>query len=384
MSTALTTSGGKALPALPDHIKALVKAGGESANSVVKSGLGSGFVAPPQINIRGSKFRIKIDGEETMLTRKDEDGESVPIPHLNVVVLAANEGKHKTFYMKKYDKDAEPGAPDCYSYDGERPSMYAQSPQAKTCATCPKNVFGSAITEQGKKTRACGDAKILAVMAADGVKAHADPDTIAGMVFQMRVSATALNRNKQDRKDNPTNNTSLLEYVTLLDNYPAAGQTVSVPLTNVVTRLFLDKQADYPLLRFRLGGFLTEDDIAYVAERAKGEDVQAIITDQGSGTPAVVAGDGEEEFEQPAPAAKPAVESKLAKAQAADDDEDDEPAAPPPPKRRRKVVEEPTKPAPAAAKSRPADDGDDDDEPEVPKTSARIDKELAEIGALFK
>lgn len=399
-----TTSGGKPLPALPSYIT-----GAKDANALIKAGVGSGFQMPPQITPRGGKIRVKIDGEEKIIEREVE-GELVPASFINVVIVSANAGKYKLYYKGKYNEDSEGEAPVCYSYDGERPSQFAQEPQCKTCAACPHNVFGSMITEQGNKTRACSDNKILAVIPYTAVKQQADPDSIAGTAFMLKVSPTGLSRNKKDRKDNPTNNTSLAEYVALLDNYPANGQTVSVPIQAAVTRVFLDKQTDYPLFRYRLAGFLTPDEIAYVKAREKGEDILAIVTDQGK-----VSVEGADEFEQPARANGAAAAPKQPQAATVDEDDDgettralsreekravqeataaaardrdpdddeDEAPAPPPPRARGKGGR-PSNAARAAAAAPPADTKVAANTPAEPaKTSSRMDEELKSIASLF-
>jgi hypothetical protein len=392
MSNAIvTTQGGKALPALPAHIKA--KPG---ANAVVKSGLSSNYQAPPELSIRGGKFRLKIDGDETLITRRDDEGNDVPRAIVPVVIIAANEGKYKAFYGTKYDPDAEPTAPKCYSYDGVTPSVNAQEPQCKTCAACEKNVFGSATTEQGKKTRACSDNKLLAVIPVSAVRNKAPANELGGMAFRVKVSPTALSRNKEDRKANPQNNTSLSEYITLLDNYPVNGNAVAVPVTSVETRLFLDKEADYPLLRFKLGGFLEEDEIAYVEERAKGDDIKAIISEadapEGVATKPKAKDPDDEDEDYTPPAPGHLVKSKPAK----DPDDEDDVRLPakhktPPPedepapakskggRPRKKTADDEDEPAPKKTKAADPDEEDDG----VKRAPASIDKTVADIKGLF-
>jgi hypothetical protein len=139
------------------------------------------------------------------------------------------------------------------------------------------------VTDAGKKTRACSDNKILAVIPLSAVTNKSAADSVQGQAYALKVSPTALSRNREDRNAEPQNNTSLHEYVSLLDAYPTQEGSAEVPLSNVATRLFFEIKSQYPLLRFRLSRFLTEEEIAYVETRLDGEDLTRIIADQGQG-----------------------------------------------------------------------------------------------------
>jgi hypothetical protein len=375
-----------ALPALPAHLRSLPKAD-TSANAEFAAGLASGFVAPPKMSIEGKVFSIVADGKTMPLMRQDEEGNQVPVQALNVVILAANAGKHKIFYGTKYTPGTEPGRPKCYSYDGDVPSPHAEEPQAKTCAACPQNVWGSHINDLGNKGRACSDGKILAVVAANGIKTRAAPDTKQGMAFLLKVSATALSRNKEDRRAEPQNNHSLQEYVALLSNYPTGdGSSVEVPMQSTITRLFFKTGAQYPLLQFKQAAepWLTPDEIAWAMERAKGDDVRAIVEDQGGDGVAAsrAALPPPEPFETPkaiapppAPAAAPAPPPVKAAPKEEDGDVSfgDAPAAEPArPKRGR----------PPAAKAEPAAAPAPAPAP-VQVASKSLDDDLAAAAAMF-
>jgi hypothetical protein len=294
------------LPAVPAHMRKAAPTGG--ANDDIRSGLGSGFIAPAKLSIEGKVFRVIKDDATVPVTRKDEDGNDVPVSSLNVVVVAANRGKYKVFYGTKYDPKAEAEKPKCYSYDGERPSPNAEHPQHATCMGCPQNEFGSMVNDLGNETRACSDSKILAVIPIGVVKAMLPEGARGADVYSLKVSATALSRNKADRKANPANQTSLVEYVNLLNAYPVEGGSVELPMREVATNLHFEIEAKYPLLRFKLAKdpWLTPEQISYVAERAEGDDVKAIISEQGQGPapvrPAAIA----------APAATPAIAAPAA------------------------------------------------------------------------
>jgi len=128
-------------------------------NSDLTAHAGGGF---PVISIKGKVFAVVRDGErEIQMNPKDPDSAATS---LNVVLLKANKGTSKVFYIKGYDKDSEGQKPDCYSNDGVEPAADAQNKQAKKCATCPHNQWGSRVSEKGAtKGKACSDAVRLAV-----------------------------------------------------------------------------------------------------------------------------------------------------------------------------------------------------------------------------
>jgi hypothetical protein len=283
MTTAVTTPG--VMPALPAHLRAKLQpaSANAGANAAIVAGIGSGFVSVPRISIEGKVFRIIVDGTGQPLMTTDDEGNQTPVTSLNVVVVDANAGKYKSWFGGvKWQPGQEAERPKCYSYDGERPSPLADAIQSETCAACPHNAWGSLINELGNKTRACSDGKLLAVIPVSAVRNKAAPDTPQGRAYQIKVSATALSRSREDRKNDPANAHSLSEYVGMLSNYPVEGGNVEVPVRNVVTRLFFGV-AQYPLLQFRMAAkpWLDEAEIAYVEARAAGDDIKLLVTEQG-------------------------------------------------------------------------------------------------------
>lgn len=358
----------KALPALPDYLKGLSKAG---SNDEVRDGLTSGVIVPPRISIEGKVFRVVQDGVSRPLVRVNDDGVEEAVQSLNVVVLRANRGKYKLFYGSKYDPDAEATSPLCYSYDGVAPSLFADDPQAQTCATCEHNRWGSEITEQGKKSRACSDNKLLAVIPLAAVNKQAASNTVEGQVYAIKVSPTALSRSREDRNKEPQNNTSLQEYVQLLDAYPTTEGNAEVPISNVATRLFFEIKSQYPLLRFKLARFLTVEEIEYVASRLDGEDVQRIIADQGQGPSPTRAA-------LPA-ATKPEVLTGPPKTEvvepAKEEEEEVEFVPVPAVVRRGRPPNKPLEPEPVKTGKR--------ERVKPEKTPANVDEEIAKLGSLF-
>lgn len=218
MSNELATINGLNIPA---HIMA--RMGQESA--VAKSmagGLGGGDNLP-RISVKGSRFRIVEDGEETVL----------PTTYLDVVVIGSNPRMSKTYYAKAWDPD-DTGAPDCKSLGGVAPDDDSADKQSDLCATCPHNAWGSKTGPQGQKLKACADIKRLAVVS---------PDDLEGPVYLLQATASAF-------KD-------LAAYQKALTSRGIAPEVVK-------TRLTFDTKASFPKLEFSLSGFLEEEEIAVV------------------------------------------------------------------------------------------------------------------------
>ena len=265
----------------------LVDKFGDSAESLI-SGSG-GF---PVLSIRGSKWRIKIEGDETPLTNADT-GEAVP--SLELVIIRAVEGLSKNFYAKKY-VEGDDAAPDCYSIGGEFPDAGAASKQSESCAACPHNVWGSKITDEGKKSKQCGDSKILAVTFPSDLENEA-----LGGPMMLRVPAASL-------KD-------LTRFGKAMKNQGYIPQQISM-------RVGFDMNASYPKLTFKAVRPMAQDEVNIIGELYDSDQVVSIITDGGTtSTPAAAPKQDavDTSFEQapvdaPAPsvsvAAKPKAEAK--------------------------------------------------------------------------
>ena len=212
----------------------------------------------PKISIKASRFRIVKDGTETPL----------PVLTLPTVIVGGNPRVSKAFYAAEYDGNTEATAPDCYSLDGVKPAGDSKNVQASLCATCPKNAWGSKITQQGKEVKACADKKRLAVAAAD------DPE---GDLYLLEVTPSAF-------KD-------FASYIKQL-------QMKGIALETVVTNIGFDATASFPKITFGFGGFLSEDQQNAIDARLD----DPIITEiTGEATSTVV-----EAAPAPAPKAKPA------------------------------------------------------------------------------
>ena len=273
-------------------------------NDLLVSG-GGGY---PTVSIKGKVFTLKRGDEKTLITDSNDE----PARSLEVVILKAGpagDKLSKVYYASGYTEGSD-AKPLCYSNDGIAPGVNATEPQAKTCATCPKNIWGSHVSEDGKKGKACSDSKRLAIAPAGQVN---DP-------MLMRVPAASLKA------------------------LTAFGQQLAkrgVPYQAVVAKIGFDYSVAHPALTFKPVGFVDESTLSEIKEVVDSDLVKRIcgeVEDLYVPDDADTAG---ESFEQKKP--EPKVEPKKTvvkpKPQVTEDDD-------PPPKVKVKVEVEEEAPAP--------------------------------------
>ena len=229
---------------LPAHLQGAVNAIDEFAG-----GVQSGF---PVISIRGRVWRVKKGGEETPYVDENDDA----VPSVELVLLRSNPKPSKIHYDKKYEEGDE-GKPRCFSADGVVPSPEVENPIHSACATCPKNQWGSRITENGKKSRACSDVRRMAVAFAHDMRKQLEDPNHKVQPLLLRVPPASLN--------------PLKDY---------AAKTLGakgVQPYMVVTRVGFENDSDFPKLTFKPAAFLTEDEYKLALELREGDDVAAIL-----------------------------------------------------------------------------------------------------------
>lgn len=225
-------------------------------------GVSSGFAI---LGYRGKVWRPKRHGEETIVENADGD----PANSVEVVMVKGNPHPSKIFYASKF----EPGsteAPDCYSTDGIAPDAGIEDPQNDVCATCPKNVWGSAITPSGKKTRACSDVRRTVVVFAKDL----EDNGVDATPFLMRVPAASLNPMK---------------------DYVEKGlKPRGIKPFMLVTRIGFDANVAHPQFTFKPVRMLTEDEAVAVIALRESPDIANILggvgtTEHGGGASAAQA-----------------------------------------------------------------------------------------------
>lgn len=208
-------------------------------NDLIVSG-GGGY---PTVSIKGKVFTLKRGDEKTLITNADDE----PARSLEVVILKAGPAGDKlakVYYKSGYTEGSD-AKPLCYSNDGIAPSINATEPQCKTCAACPQNVWGSHVSEDGKKGKACSDSKRLAIAPAGQIN---DP-------MLMRVPAASLKA------------------------LTAFGQQLAkrgVPYQAVVAKIGFDYSVAHPALTFKPVGFVDEGTLGEIKEAMESDLVKRI------------------------------------------------------------------------------------------------------------
>lgn len=261
--------------------KALAKAFGDEINDDLSAGVSGGFGV---LSFRGSKWRVKHGGEEIPLT----DSEGDPVSSLRVVLVKANPHVSKNFYGAQYEEGAA-DQPDCFSIDGVKPDPSVVSPVNDACATCPKNVFGSRITDSGKKAKACSDNRRVAVIP-EGDFAN---ERFGGPML-LRVPPTSL---------------------ATLAKYGRQFKGTGHRYNTVVTRISFDMETSYPHLLFKAVRPLTEDEgtelMTLLGDTEFAAKIEAILAQPGE--MAVPEPEQTDMFEESEPAPKKAAKPTPAK-----------------------------------------------------------------------
>ena len=232
------------IPFDSDQLPAYATLAADKYNKDLVNHLGAGF---PVLSLKGKAWAVKRDGNRTYI-KNPKDPESNATT-LEVVVLRANPNRSKIFYAKGW-KEGDDSRPDCYSADGIKPDASIEKPQAKSCATCPKNVWGSKTTESGTKIKACTDSVRLAVVAPDAVD---DP-------MLLRVPAASIKAWRE---------------------FGSVCARRRLSYNSVVVRLSFEADASTPKLVFNPVGLVSPATFAEIDEVAESELVDNIINGGG-------------------------------------------------------------------------------------------------------
>jgi hypothetical protein len=96
-----------------------------------------------QTNTNGTFKRI-VGGEQIGKAIRGE---------FNAIIVAMLPKVSRTFYAGKYDPNAKPTLPDCWSNNGDTPEAKSPNRQAANCANCKNNIEGSGENGKGKACR---------------------------------------------------------------------------------------------------------------------------------------------------------------------------------------------------------------------------------------
>lgn len=252
---------------LPAHLQ-----GQTVQNDELAGGVSSGY---PVLSFKGKTWSLREGGTSNIIMKPDDEDEVAT--SLEVVILKANPQLSKVYYESGYTEGSD-AKPTCYSHNGVAPAGDAEKPQSSACATCPHNAWGSRISENGSKGKACADSRRVAVAAAGDI---ARP-------MLLRIPAATL-------KD-------LAGYAQMLTQRNA-------PYQAVVTKIGFDPTVAHPKLTFKAVRWLDAAEYAEVQTVLETDLVRQIIGAEAPAAPAVAALPA-----RPAHVAKPEPEAPKAEA----------------------------------------------------------------------
>lgn len=236
MSTDLTLlqQSGGAL-SVPSSLQGIMQ---QDQSSELSEGVGPSYAV---VTIKGKTFGIRHSGSTTPMT-VTMNGAVYAAPFFDVLLVKASAALSKTYYKDGY-QEGDNDAPDCWAEDGvnplapldQRPIDPRTNAPCVDCRACPMNVFGSRISDNGSKAKACADTRKIAVLPvvptgqlnAQGV----DPGRVDfdnsrfGGPMMLRVPAASLR--------------SFAEY-------DASLRGMGLPYYGVVTRMQFDPAFAYP------------------------------------------------------------------------------------------------------------------------------------------
>ena len=166
---------------------------------------------------------------------------------LGVIIVGANPRLSKEWYEESYSGDKGSSTPSCFSLDGQTPNEKSKLPQNNLCASCPQNAWGSRLTPEGRKIKACSDQKRLALVMADKA---------GGEVYLLKVTPASLSN---------------------LNNYQKTLMTRGIAPEIAVTTVSFDTDVRFPKLKFAFGGFV-DASAQHVVDKLIGSDDVKIIT----------------------------------------------------------------------------------------------------------
>lgn len=173
--------------ARPQHIAAAY--GDTDTNSDMSNGVMAGGY--PIISYKGKVWHVVEGDTKTLVANEDGD----PKASIEVVLLKSNPNLSKLYYVGGYEEGST-AKPTCFSNDGIAPDSDSATPQAKKCAICPHNAWGSRVTEQGKKGKACSDLRRVAVAPTGDLERPMLLRIPAGTLKDLSAYADTLNKRK--------------------------------------------------------------------------------------------------------------------------------------------------------------------------------------------
>ena len=211
---------------VPAHVRAMFA---QPSNADLAANVSAGY---PIISYKGKVWHIVEAGERTLITVGEGRNANDPAASLETVIVRANPALNKVYYPEGYEEGSTE-RPLCHSDDGIYPAADAQEKQAVACGACPHNEWGSKISDNGSRGKACADSRRMAVAAVDDI----------GNPMLLRCPAASLK--------------TLLAYGQQLEKR-------GWPYQALVTRIGFDASLAYPALTFTPERWLEPDELSEV------------------------------------------------------------------------------------------------------------------------
>jgi hypothetical protein len=236
---------------LPAHLQGLI--GNTEAFDEFAGGVTSGF---PIISYRGRTWRVRKGGEEQVYL--NDQGEAYQ--SIEVCLIKSNVMPSKTYYEEKYN-EGDNAPPRCWSADGIKPDVNVVNPIHPVCASCPKNAWGSKISENGNKTRACADVRRVAVAFKHELEQFAAGERKFEdvTVLLLRIPPASLNP--------------------LKDYAEKVLKPKGIPPFVLITKVGFDTQVSYPKLTFKAVRFLNAVEADAVVALRESTTVKRILNE---------------------------------------------------------------------------------------------------------
>ena len=222
------------------------------ANAPVENDLSQGITGGfGVVGYKGKTWSYRYRGEEQMLMRDDGDG---PRSSFDAVIIAAAKVLSKVWYEAGW-VEGNSAPPDCWSGNGVVPSLQSPKRQSETCASCPRNVWGGRITDNGKRAKECADAKRMAVVPVDDVANEA-----YGGPMLLRVPAASLAD---------------------MSAYGNEIAKMGFPYYSIATKIQFDPEESYPKFRFMAMRPLNDEEAAIIDGFREDPLIERILDEQG-------------------------------------------------------------------------------------------------------
>jgi hypothetical protein len=119
-----------------------------------------GTAMPPHVSIGNGRFTL-IDAANNEIAVPTFDPQIGP--YLDACIVDVADVMSRIYFAGNYDPSAEGTRPDCFSDNGVGPSIASSSPQAPTCAACPRSEW-TKVNANGKKVPWCSHKYKIAII----------------------------------------------------------------------------------------------------------------------------------------------------------------------------------------------------------------------------